>query len=244
MGVGRAALLGAVAAVLVAVVAVVGVTLSKNDDATSMRRPGGQVMVVVAGHSGADPAVTAALVGIVDTSGGSPRLEMVDTGATVTIPGTSAARLRDAYAYGGAAGVSRAWASAHHVRPLPVVGVSEAAFLTIVARLGLVSVDIPSDENVFDGTRLYAFSKGTAAFPGPQLVALLAAADFAGGSEGEGIRLAVARGVVSSLASARPGMHDLVARGVTSTMDPEDLDAWATGIARGLGAMTVSPAGP
>jgi hypothetical protein len=243
VGFGRAALWGAAVAVLVAVALAAGVVVLLDSDAASMARPGDSAMIVLATRAGQEQGRIASLIIVADASAGRVRLTLVDPQTTVTVPGTSAARLRDAYAFGGAAAVSSAWAALHRGRPVPAVGVSQEALLSWMHAQGPVHVDVPSDQNVFDGTRLYTFTKGSRDLGGDEIVALLGAADFAKGEEGGRIREAVARGILASLARVRPDETALSHPGVTSTLRSADLLVWSRTVASGLGAAEIVPAG-
>lgn len=231
MRLGRSIVWGIVLALVTVAVAVLAVVVARPGGALSMYRPGERVMVVVASHVGSDTVQLAQLVGVADLSARPERVTLVDPETTVTVPGTSYDQLRDAYAFGGGAGVSRALARSTGTDPLPVVAVSEQALLTIVERMGGVTVDVPFDATVFDGSTLFSFKAGRQSLDGPQVVALLGSADYA--PDPVSVRSAVAEGLVSSLAAKPPALTDLVkAKGITSSLRLPDLRSVAAAAER------------
>jgi hypothetical protein len=243
MGLRRALVWGLVAGLLVVAAAVAWFATIVRSPEYAMRQPGDRVLVVVASREGTDAAQVAQLLGVVDLSGKTLRVGLIDPMTRVALPGTSYDRLRDAYPFGGGEGVAIAWSRHTASRPLPVVTLSEEALVALVDRLGGISVDVPAAANVFDGSRLYTIGGGTQRLSGAEVRALLSAAD---GMDAAGarpsVRVAVAMAIVGAMKARQPDASDLVERGLaTSSLNAADL-AGITARARQRAAeATVTP---
>lgn len=161
-----------------------------------------RVLVVVAlpDESG---DVVAQTVAMVDLSAG--RVESVDPSMPVTIPGTSYSALRDAYPFGGGAGVAKALAQARGGEPLPYLVVGSDAMSDALAASQGLAIDLPEPMAVFDGERLYEWSAGPVRITSvSELRAILNGAAYLSASGRESVLQQVAEGVVS-LAGRLPG---------------------------------------
>lgn len=224
MGYGRAVLWGVVAAIVVIVVAVAGLAVVKTGGRSPMAVPGDRLMVVVA-STASDGSQVAELIAIVDASSDPLRVALVDPLATVTVPGTSSDRLSDAYAFGGGAAVSQAYARSRNVAALPVVAVTRDGLVAVVDRSGGVTVDVPAATDAFDGTRLFRFRAGPQRLDGAAVAALLSSMDFAKNSAEIGLLSSrIASGALDALATDSRDLGDLLSNGeVTSTISRRDL---------------------
>lgn len=167
---GRAVFIGALLALIVAVLgvgALVGRTLI---DPTRGTVPG-EVLVVML----ADDADGARVVGAAFKLGvreGLVATEAIDPDMKVEIEGTHYDRLRDAYAFGGGAGVSDAYASASGEPPPAWVVIDEDAFLDIVGTR-TVTLHLRRGCNVFVDGQLRIFSAGVSEYDAAETRALL-----------------------------------------------------------------------
>lgn len=242
---GRSVVWGIVLGVLAVAVGAAAVVVFGPTATSPMTRPGDRVMVVVAARSGTDDGTVAEVVGVADLSRGGLRLQMVDPWMSVTVAGTSYDRLRDTYPFGGGAAVARAYAQAKGGPPIPVVTVSEDGLRAIVSRLGGVTVDVPVDAEVFDGTTLRSFKVGRSTLDADSLIALLRSADYRRGTDGSRLRLAVASGLASAVAADPPALDDLVRAGeVSSSLRAEDLAALGGRLRGTAGSMVLEPSAP
>lgn len=240
MGYGRAALWGIVAALVVLILGVVGVVFVAPGMRSPMEVPGERTMVVVASRGGTDGSQVAQLVGILDTSGGRLVVELVDPLSTVTVPGTSYDRLRDAYPFGGGAGVSGVWAAAQGTEAVPVVSVPQEALVRAVEAVGGVVVDVPYEASVFDGDRLTILHPGERRLGGTELVALLESAEYRQTTaEQMRVRSAVASGVAEALREEVPDLG-----GVSSSLRAEDLRALGARLRELAPALVLEPYAP
>jgi hypothetical protein len=219
--------------VTVAVVAVVALPMTRSP----MTKPGDRVLIVVAGRGGTDGGQVAQMIAVADMTGGGLRVGLVDPLTSVTVPGTSAGELRDAYAFGGGKAVSSAYARVSGAPALPVVALAQQAFVTLVDRSGGVTVTVHAATSVFDGTRLYSFPAGSKRLSGSDVVALLSSGDYLKTAEERTtLRSAVASGVASAFAKGRPGIGDLVDDGtITSSLNRDDLAALGGRLQAALG---------
>lgn len=243
MGYGRAMVWGAMAGVLVIVLAAAAVVWFAPALRSPMTVPGDRTLVVIASRDGTQTGQVAQLVGVADTSGGGLTVQLVDPLTTVTVAGTGYDRLADAYPFGGGTGVARAYASASGGQPLPVIALTEAGLVALVDRVGGLTLTIPSGIDVFDGTKLYTFPAGPQKLTGVQVVALLSAIDFNDSAEERAtMRAAIAGALAEGLAGSSADLSDFAAKGlVSSSLKAGDLGSVGARIQRGLPNAVIKP---
>jgi len=128
-------------------------------------------------------------------------VEHVDPLRTTEIPGTSYHALRDAYSFGGGAGLARATVTGPGPTPAYlIVGVD--TWLELTAG-DAVSVDVPRQIDVFDGAVLRTFPRGPARLSGDDVIALLNGADYLPAEERERLREDLGQGLLDTLGTAR-----------------------------------------
>jgi hypothetical protein len=127
-------------------------------------------------------------------------IEHVDPLRTTEIPGTSYSALRDAYSFGGAAGLARAVAAGSRPTPAYLV-VGPDAWLELTSG-DAVSVDVPRQIDVFDGTVLRTFPRGPARLSGDDVIALLNGADYLPAEEREQLREDLGERLLDALGEA------------------------------------------
>jgi hypothetical protein len=241
---GRAVLWGAVAAI-VAIAAVAGFVVVTGGGRSPMATRGERLMVVVA-SAASDGSQVAQLIAIVDASKNPAAIQLVDPLTSVTLPGTSYSRLRDAYSFGGGAGVAQAYARSRNARAVPFVTVTQEGLVAIVKRLGGVTVDVPADTNVFDGTRLFTFKAGSRKLDGPLVVALVSSAEYLKKPSDQAVlRGRVATAMVDALRVRTPDLSDLLASGaISSSLTRSDLAPLIGNLHLGPGRAVVTTLAP
>jgi anionic cell wall polymer biosynthesis LytR-Cps2A-Psr (LCP) family protein len=164
-------LLGAVAALLVAVgVFAWAVYLRPARSDVDVKSPS-EVIVVVGGATTDGPIVAQLIARLAQG-----RLTYVSPDTTTTISGTSYSTLRDAYAFGGAAAIARAVAP-DAGSPVGWVDVGPEAWTKMVDSAGGATVTVPVAVHVFDGSRLLDLDAGEHHLAGHELASLLLATD-------------------------------------------------------------------
>jgi len=147
---------------------------------------------------------------------GSPSPFSVDPTASVTVVGTSYTHLRDAYAFGGGARVSEAYARLYG-DTLPYIDFGSAAIEYAVAQEGGISVTIPADMSVFDGEHLYTFTSGPARLDAGELRAVLNGSSYLTPKERRALLGEVERALVALCGAYPGGLQAAIARGDVST---------------------------
>jgi len=150
----------------------------------------------------------------------------IDPSTTVTIPGTTYSSLRDAYPFGGGAGVARALASVRAAEPMPWIALGSEA-LEHVFRSG-ARLDVRLDEpmSVFDGERLYEFPAGTVSVGAvSDLRAILNGAAYLTAGARTRLLDSVAAEIVLALPAYPGGLGAAIEAGVVeSDLTPEEAD--------------------
>lgn len=212
----RSLLFGAIAGLLVVSIAVAatlagsGVFSGQTDSAVPTR------LLVVAATEDADGATVAGIAFLMSDSGAATQ---IDTRARVDIAGTSYDMVRDAYSFGGGAGVAGVVGELlSDPAPLEWVVLPTELWISLVDSAGGVSVEVRQSVNVYVDNELYSIERGTHKLTGAEVHALAAvAAESERGTEDLGaavsaelasdwtsLAMAVANGqATSSLASDR-----------------------------------------
>ncbi len=173
----RAARNGAIAALVILVVAGVGGWLyASRTGALSRIDSLDRVALVFASH-GEDGTQLAQVVALVTRDGSS--IDFIDPGTKAVIPGTSFSKIRDAYAFGGGKGVAAALEK-RAGGPVAYVDVPEDSWEAALAQAGGVTVSLPQSMEVFDGTTLASFSEGTSTVPASHVPLLMQGLTYMG----------------------------------------------------------------
>ena len=101
----------------------------------------------------------------------------IDVDLEVTLAGSSYTRLRDAYPFGGGDLLVETWAESAGVEAGEWIVVTQEAWSEL-AKDDEVTLDMPVDSEVFDGSTLYSFEEGVAAYNGDEILALLKGVDY------------------------------------------------------------------
>jgi hypothetical protein len=210
----KSSLVGAVLALLL-VGAVVGLAATHTGPfapAAETSAPAPTVLALIA--PGSDGVLAPAVVDLYAPSSAGWEVRSISPTTPVTVPGTGARTLADAYSFGGGTGLATA---------LSGLGAGPNAHWVLVdsgslGRLaGSFSLDLPSDIEVFDGSRLYSFSQGTTSVPTPQLPQLLQGASLLSAASDQSVRVQVGDGLRTALATAGPVALESVRSDLTHT---------------------------
>lgn len=224
----RSALVGAVAAiVLVAAVVLGGLYVVGGTAPTTEQVEPERVLLVFAAPN-ADGAVVAASIAVVADG----RFTFVSPDTSVTIPGTSASTLGDAYIYGGGKAVSGAISGVGEFAHDGYVVVPQSLWARAAADVGGVSADLPQDVSVFDGERLTTLRSGEQTLTAEGVAAVLGAMPYFAAGERDVLRESLGRQLAKALAGRAADASEL-----QSDLTPESLELWLrNGLAEAVAA--------
>lgn len=209
---------GLVAGVVFVVVAVAALAYLRASDARfPFERPReiSRVLVIVA-LPDENGAVVAQAIAEADLDAGS--IASVDPSMPVTIPGTSYSALRDAYSFGGGAGVAEHLAQARGGKPLPYLAFDASAAEKALSASGGVTIDLPESMSVFDGERLYDWGAGPAHVTNvSDLRAIVNGAAYLTPGSRELVLQQVAKRAVAWVASYPGGLANAIQEGVVES---------------------------
>lgn len=217
----RTGLIAAAIFVVVAGVALGAYVLKVGHLPGQGRTDTGRVLVIAA-LPDENGDIVAQVIADVDTAG-TPTVTSVDTSLAVTVPGTNYNALRDAYAFGGGAGVAQSYAGAVGGDPLPYIDLGPAAVRRAIEAAGGITLDLPSEMNVFDGEHFYGFKRGSITADTDQFRAILSGAAYLPARERTAL-LAQAAERITGLVAAYPGG---IAAAIEDGSVASDLDATA-----------------
>lgn len=170
---------------------------------------------------------------IADADAGSSinDVRSVDPSSPVTIVGTSYGHLRDSYAFGGGAAVTKSYAQLSGGDPLPFIDLGPEALRAAIVAAGGVTFQLREPMNVFDGDRLYTFPAGAVTADPTEFRAILNGAAYLAPAQRSDILAQSAR-IVAELARTYPGgLAAAIEDGtVASDLNPEDAAAFVTGL--------------
>jgi hypothetical protein len=176
------------------------------------------IIVALPDESG---AVVAQVVADVDLAKGV--VATVDPATEVVIPGTSFSALRDAYPFGGGAGVARALARARSSEALPYLVITAKAAEVALVACGGIDVELREPMTVFDGERLYDWSPGRVDIDDvSELRAMLNGIAYLDERGRQDVLRQVTKGAVLWAASYPEGLPTAVRNGVVETDLTED----------------------
>jgi hypothetical protein len=218
---GKSMLAGAALAIALVAVMGVGAYFYLHDPlALSDARHEARVVLVFESPA-EDGATIAALITVV--ADGKMRDASPDT--QVTIPGTTATRLSDAYVFGGGAAVARALGAPDAGGPTAFVAVPAATWRAALEATGGVTVSIPQKLTVFDGTQLVTIAAGSQKLSAAQVAALLNAQSYLAATQSAALRAELASQMAAALATAKPAAGQPTVA-LESDLGPEALAAW------------------
>lgn len=211
------AVMGVVAVAAFVVAALTGVLPGARPVAVPLDQPV-LVMLVMPDANG---VVVPRVIDLYSPLGAVTQLRSVDPSMPATVAGTTAQTLAEAYSYGGGGGVASAYATGAGVTQPAWVVIGPDAWLALVPGASL-RLDLPSDMQVFDGTRLYAFSAGSGDVPTAETAQLFDGAAYLAADQQSSLRSQVGDAMESALASATPAQ----AANVQSAFPAGELQTW------------------
>ena len=149
----------------------------------------------------------------------------VSPSTPVDVSGTGGSTLADAYSFGGGEGLKSAVGSTLGVPVDAWVIVDESTWLRLHGAAAL-SLDLPADIEVFDGSRLYSFAKGNAHVAADELAQVLAGSAFLSAGQSAQVRAGVGDAVGRALA----GNAARAVGSVHTDMSEATLGAWLGGV--------------
>jgi len=221
----RWVLIGAASAVVLVALVVGALVMSTGagrGSAASSAAP--TTVVVVFAMAGEDGVQAAQLVAAVDVATGA--FELRETSATVSIPGTSYSRLRDAYPFGGAQAVAAALGGGSIAAGTGWVDVSQEAWQRLLA--SGVDVTIPEAFQTFDDVaeRYSDFEVGVQHVAVEDLRGLVNGVAYLSPDSRQTILDALAKASLRALASATPS------QGVLTSLTAEQWTGFAKALAK------------
>lgn len=196
----------ALAAVLV-IVAVAGVLANAGVlGGDGVPAEGLNRVLIVAASPDERGDVVGQIIVIADVTEKPAALEAVSPALAVSIPGTTYDTLADAYPFGGGAGVADALARACDEVALPYVALSAEELAGAVDAAGGITVALPADMSVFDGTDLFTFERGEQTLSAAELHAVLKGAPYLADGERERLDASLAEGLAGVLASEQDAL--------------------------------------
>lgn len=173
-GFGRAALIGAFVAVVLAAGLAVAGYLGLLEGLLPAQKVDRLLVIATAPDKSGVEVATVAFVLEADGS----RATVLDTFEPVTVAGTSAKNAREALPYGGGDAVAEALAGQTAGEALPWVVLSAASWEKLVNDAGGVTATVPADVNVYTDGRLTLVDAGTRRLTGAEAVALASGVDY------------------------------------------------------------------
>lgn len=205
---------------LVVCCAVAGWLLLQRAGDSGKASAGGRTVIVFASTDD-DGAAVAGVVALV--AEGGTKVTFPDPLTEVSIPGTSYDRLRDAYSFGGAAGVGAALGMAPTDAWVDVAEAEWVAALAAAPSEGAsgppgIGVELPRPVDAFDGRRLVSFPKGASVVRPADVPLLLRGAAYLPVDARSGVAKDVGTAVMRAMAE-RSGA------GATTNLSAEDVAA-------------------
>lgn len=232
-GFGAAIRRGAIAGLIVVLVAGVGIAVYA---ATGHPLPGqgrsdaGRVLIIGA-LTDENGDLVAQVIADADAGASIDDVRSVDPSSPVTIVGTSYGHLLDSYAFGGGAAVSSSYAQLTGGDPLPFIDLGPEALRAAITAAGGVELQLREPMNVFDGDHLYTFPAGAVTADPAEFRAILNGAAYLAPAQRSDV-LAQAARIVAELARTYPGgLAAAIEDGtVASDLNAEDAEAFVTGL--------------
>jgi len=218
---GKAVFVGAVLAIVLAAVLGVGAYFYMRVLGGGMDARRQDCVVLILESPAEDGATIAALITVVADG----KMRDVSPDSTVTIPGTTATRLSDAYVFGGGGAVARALGAPDAGGPTAFVAVPTSTWRAAVDATGGVTVSIPQKLTVFDGTQLVTIPAGQQKLSAAQVTALLNAQSYLTAAQSADLRAELASQMAVALAAAKPTAGQPTVA-LESDLAPEALAAW------------------
>jgi hypothetical protein len=213
-GRGRSAAIGA----LIGVILIAGAAgLYGTIGAPRGSRKAPERVVLIVESASADGSTGAQLLALVADG----RLQDVSPDTSVTVPGTSGDTLRDAYTFGGPAGVAAALGASRGISGVGYLAIPQSVWGPAVDRRGGVSVEIPVEMNVFDGGSMTTLRAGKQVLSGAGIAVALRGLPYIGAADQTDLRTSLEQGIASSIAG-----QGIDAQAMRSDMSKTVLAGW------------------
>lgn len=214
---GKAVLTGALFAVVVAAaIGLGGYAYVRSLTGAHDLKTGDRVALIFESPA-QDGAMSATLISTVDDT----RMLDVSPETTVSVPGSSYTHLADAFVFGGGGSVVSALGAGAGGSPKAFVSVPMATWRAAVEATRGVSVQIPEEVSVFDGTRLTTIRSGEQTLTADQVSALLRGLPYVTPANRVGLRLALEQQLAAVVATGRP-----TAAQVDSDLSSSAVELW------------------
>ena len=217
---GRAALLGAALAILAVVLVAAAFAMHVLPVSPPAAKPPSTVALALV-LPAADGANAPRVIDVYVETPSGWTVRSVSPTTPADIPGTSASTLADAYSFGGGNGLAAALGANPGIPVDAWVVVNEAAWLQLHGHNAL-SIELPTDVEVFDGSQLYSYSESTTPVPAEELPQLLEGAAYLSAGGDESVREQVGDAVAKALEDA----GGTGVAGVATSMPPAALQEW------------------
>jgi len=214
---GKSILMGAVIAIVLVVVLGVGgyvylrAVEGRADPLQTDR------VVLIFESPAEDGATVATLISMVADG----RMTDVSPDTSVTVPGSSSNRLGDVFVFGGGSGVARVLSDNASGTPASFVSVPQSVWRAAVEASGGVSVSIPEQLTVFDGTRLTTIQSGAQMLTADQVAAVLRGQAFLSPAQSSAVREELERKLGAAVVVMKPSPT-----GLKSDLTPDGLASW------------------
>ncbi|HET6350511.1 MAG TPA: hypothetical protein VFG89_00030 [Coriobacteriia bacterium] len=176
--------------------AILGYAIVRQKGSQGRALPARVAIVLVSRDASDSPTAQAIAV----SEGG--KLAFVSPETPVTVPGTSARRLADAYSFGGGALLVSLLPEDAKVDEGAYLAIPEKAWLSTIDPQGF-KVDVPQDVEIFDGSDLVSLKAGEQTLTPTEVAALFRALPFVDEDLREPLREQLARKVLAALGGAQ-----------------------------------------
>lgn len=211
--------IGAVAALVVAVMVGGVVVLKRVADQSETPSVPGAVLVVLTA-SDKEASQVAALPVLLRSRNGTVTVTPVDPDRKAAVSGTSASTLAQAYPFGGGAAVASAYASSEGVAVPAWIALEPAGWGRLVDDAGGIEIDVPSGVSAYIGGSLTVFEPGRQKLDGSDAAALAATLEYLDPAEKVAVRSALQRALGEVLVSGPSELVRAVDAGsATSSME-------------------------
>lgn len=176
--------------------AILGYAIVRQKGSEGRRLPARVAVILVSRDASDSPTAQAIAV----SEGG--KLAFISPETPVTVPGTSAHRLAEAYSFGGGALLVSLLPKDAKVDEGSYLAIPEKAWVSTIDPQGFI-VDVPQDVEIFDGADLVSLKAGEQTLEPAEVAALFRALPFVDQDLREALREQLARGVLGALGDAQ-----------------------------------------
>ena len=211
----KSVLVGALVGILVLVLGLGGYLYVRGSAPQAQDRQSDRTLLIFESRA-EDDATVAALISLIEGDG----VRDISPETTVSIPGTSYNHLSDALAFGGGGAVLNAFKGGGGEADA-FVSVPESVWRGAVDARSGITVDLPVDLTVFDGSRLSTLASGEQTMTSSEVGAVLRGIAYLNPTDRSRVRHQLSREMASALISAHGRATDL-----KSSMSGQVLESW------------------